>query len=675
MPERNRSSPYKVMAPFAGLDTLHAPRDISPRHASKAVNVLLDKGTIQPRPPLEIDARFSFAPPGKIYAGVDWYSPNFLNARRNLTTVLHHQSGLLTFGASGGGGGLPAARQGSFVFAAGRLYYMDGIKVFRFDGEHWTIAGIPAPSVPPEPSPENQVIYTLPPPPTGTFAWRILTANMVDLPASAALAFNTVYRFAFTFYDADSDSESNPAYTGEVTTPQPPISNDLLPLPFLGFSWGQPPQQRGVTHARAYVRNVSAGQAFYVLWREFPVWQTEGKNFADPLLGNADSGPFAPVKNGVPEFATVGWYYKNRMFYNDVHDPSLVRFSELGHPGQVDSADWFRLDDDGGQITGMGELAGQLAIVKERSLWVLSGTVGRAKNADIAVGKPLEGFADPELYKTKVTVGCANAAGGNGMIVCSGKAYYNGLDGLYAFDGLIEHNVANHIAPTWREFVGSGTFGHFQAVSYGNDPDRQVLYLVNLSVDNERTKVLAFHYASGAWTTIAPDDPGDNPSCIIQLMGTQDANAPQDPNARPELRPTGLAMAVVRAGTSGFDILVMNDRRTDLPLPACEYESGRLTLIEGRDSHIYSVKWYLNDIEDEGTLPRRLDIGFRTRPRKVDERRSIDLVSSLSAWQKVGEVGSDITVGFRKPLSGDSFWHPDLSVSGFEIDAEPVGQR
>ena len=664
--QRPIASPFKIMGPFLGLDTWHEPRDISARHAVRAENVLLDKGTIQPRPPFEVDARFALHPEGRVYAGIDWYPPAITNALRNLVTVLHVDGSLFSteIGVISG----VKQRQGSFVFAQGRLYYLDGERVFRTDGMHgWSIAGIPPPTTSPSPNATDQQVRTGSPAPSqGAIVWMLTNrAGAAELPAG--LAPNTTYQFGFSWYDANGDSESNAVFTN-------PVSTTGLSFPIFKFLEGTPPPQRGVTHVRAYARNVTAGEVAYVLWYQFSV---SNPNYASryefllPPAGSPETGPFAPYVNGMPEFANVGLYYKSRMLYNDLRDPSKLRYSSLGHPEHVRDVDFETCDDDGGIITGMAEYAGQAVVLKERGAWVLSGSIVRPTNETINTGAALLN-SPHEWYKTKITVGCANAAGGNGAVVLGGRVLYNTVDGFYQFDGVMERNTAERIANTWKAFVGDQTLGRNQAVSYGHDPDRRILYLVNLSVDNERVKVLAFHYDTGAWTTLSPDDPADNPSCILPLVGTQDPGAPQDPSGtgRLELRPVSLALAV-----DGRRILVTNESRDDLPMPKVDYESGRMRLVEGLDGHFYAVKWHLNDVEDAGVRPRLLDVGYRTRPRNIAEFKTLSLTDGLSAWHQVSEEGTDLVVLLKTPDALQTFWHKQVSISGFEVDGEAVGQQ
>lgn len=669
---RDPGSPITITGPFAGLDTRHEPRELSPRHATRAHNVLLHTGTIRPRPPFEEDARFTAFPPGKVYAGVDWYPPRIAPAQRNLVTVLHVGDQLFT--TLGGGISPVQRRQGSFAFAAGNLYYMDGLRVYRYDGDQWAIAGIPPPAVT-GPSINPDQLATLDPGvmPPNQILWGVATGIPSTTSPPAALAWGTTYQFAWTWYDQVHDCESNGYFTLEFTTPN---NTDTNHVAYLLYRWGTPPPQRGVTHVRAYVRNVTAGESFYRLWTQQSVNQSPPYDFTGPLLGSVDTGPFVPYLNSVPEYASVGWFYKNRMFYNDLRYPTRLRYSADGRPEHVDMDNDFEVaDDDGGQFCGMGVQAGQLVCAKERSIWILSGVVLAPTNASVNAGVPRSSIASThEFYQTKAKTGCANAAGGNGLILLDNRMHYNAIDGFYRFNGVEEERVSSLIDPTWKQFVGDQTFGRFQAVSYGHDTQRQILYLVNLSVDTDRVPILAYHYrlngGAGAWTTIGPDDPADNPTCIISLIGTQDPAAPPLPGGLgSELRPSNLVIAV----GDTVRILAINDVRTDLPLPPIEYATGELVVKEGMEAHFYWVKWLVSVLRNI-TGERTLEMGFRLQPENDDIYQTFDMTAATWVRQRIEGYGQSLTLLVRTPQNGTSLWHPDMSITGFGLDAEPVGQ-
>jgi hypothetical protein len=651
------------MGPFLGLDTVHQPREISRRHAVRADNVLVDNGTIQVRPPLVEDTRFAGYPPGKVYAGVDWYPPR-LSAARLAANVVHVGNMLYCNLSVGGLSGLQE-RQGTFAFGDQALYYVDGLRVLRIGGDlimHQV--GIPPPTTTLTPTATDAQIDTgFPPPVQGQILWQVK-----DLPARPiSLQELTEYQFGFSYYDADSGAESNAVFTDNFTT------LDGVSRPRLRIVWGATPTGRHITHVRAYVRNVTAGQTGFVFWFEFPIGSPFPQDYDFLVPGSEITGPFAPTRNGIPEYASVAYFYKSRMYYNDLRNPALLRYSAINQPAHVHPDDFLLADDDG-NVTGLQEQAGQLVVGKERSAWILSGAIVGATNETVATGAALLPSGH-DFYRTKVVVGCANNAGGNGIIpLGSSRVGWNGADGFYTFDGLSETKVSGLIDPTWREFVGDQTWGRNQAVTYGLDPERQLLYMVNLSIDNQRTKVLCCHYGveGGAWTTISPDDPADNPSCILQVVGTRTPADPPEPGGgEAELQPTGLALVV---GTNPFRVLTLRDRDHTLPMPAFAYQGGRVILKEGLDGHFYWVRWFLSNSLPAGVLQRQIEVGFRTSPRNVDEYKVIDLMTGPTAHHKVAEVGSDITVLLRNPQSGDSRWHPNFSIVGFGLDAEPVGQ-
>jgi hypothetical protein len=680
MPERNRVSPLQVRGGWRGLNTTQSPRELGPQDAAVANNVIFRDGAIVPRPPFEVDGQFSpnFGfPVGKVLAAAQWMSPRGTTSDPTRVNVVHVGTVLHAADVNGTAQATMNGvqdRQGSFVFANTRLYYLDRFRVWVLGNTEnnlpaWNIVGIPKPTSRITGGPIGASN-----PGTGEITYLVTT---VPGTFPGALVDNTAYQFGFTYYSSFTDSESNAVLQqGSNFNGVAGAGNSRL----LQLGFGTWPVPYGITHIRVYRRNVTAGEPF-ILFALCPVpgpgqfFQAEGA----PLgilaeFGTFANGPFGPVKNGIPENASVGLFYKGRMFYDDLKNPNLLRYSEDSHPAHVDPLNFVILDDDGGQITGMAELAGQLVILKERSIWILSGVILTTTNESLALGVDV-GANPAELYRTKARTGCANAAGGNGAIVCGTppRVYYNAVDGLYVFDGLNETPVGRQIQPTWREFVGDATLGRQQAVTYSVDPTRRILFMVNLTVDEVRAQILAFHYDLGAWSVLLNDDlSGDNPSCLLQTVGIYDPTAPDDPSEPPtyhELRPTMLAVAV-----GVFRILFMNERRLDLPMPEFEYRTGRLVVVDGLDKHFYAVKWYHDEVLGDG-FAHGLRFGFRTHPRNVEEYKAADLTDGLRTYQKVSESGSDIELIVKNDPSVDARWSPQVRIVGFEADVELIGQR
>jgi len=672
MPERPRVSPLQVRGGWRGLNTTQSPRELGPQDAAKANNVIFRDGAITPRPPFEVDTRFSGFVAANFFAAAEWFSPRLSNGSPGLVSVLHADGVLFATSPSAG---LQAVyngiqeRQGSFIFANTRLYYADGLRVYRLSqGDNnlpaWSIVGMPVPT-----SRITGGAIGLSAPQAGEITYRI---TVVPGTFDGALADNTSWQFGFSYYDVNSDAESNAVLQVGSSFPSGVAGGGNSTLLQIGF--GTWPANYGITHIRIYRRNVTAGEPF-ILFALCPV-PGPGQFFqaeAAPL-GTLANGPYGPVKNGIPANASVGLFYKGRMFYNDLKNPNLLRYSADSHPEHVD--DFEVLDDAGGQITGMSELAGQLVISKERSKWILSGNIVTTTNATLALGDD-PGPNPAELYRTKARTGCANAAGGNGAIVCGTPPmeYYNAVDGLYSFDGLNDLPVARGIQPTWGDFVGDLTYGQNQAVTYSVDTSRRILFMVNRTVDDERAQILAFHYDTKAWSVLSTDDPQvDNPNCLIQVVGTSDPAAPPMPPPNIlnefELRPTILAVVI-----SSLRVLVMNDRRTDLPMPVFEYRTGRLVVVDGIDKHFYAVKWFHDEDPGGDGFDHGLRFGFRTHPHNVEEYKSVDLAGGLHTYQKVSESGSDIELFVKNDPSRDARWSPNVRIVGFEPDADLIGQR
>ena len=283
---RSRVSPFQVRGPWRGLDTTRSPRELGPRDAAVAHNVIFRDGAITPRPPMIMDQGPFTAEvirAGTMTQAVSVLgTPEFLRVRH-----VDYRLG----GDSQGSIDNVNARPGTFVQAQGRLYYFDGLRgyiLFESYGQRaWKRLGIPSPVV-------KQYLGGAPP--AANVLWQInWTTNVIS--AEAALVPSHVYSFAFTWYDQLTDTESNATFTEDVQIPGPVPGRSYI----LQASFNGPPADVLGSRIRAYRRHVTGGQPFWMLIDQPHV--TESGNpwiFAGEPLGNVDVGPFAPVKNGVP---------------------------------------------------------------------------------------------------------------------------------------------------------------------------------------------------------------------------------------------------------------------------------------------------------------------------------------------------------------------------------------
>lgn len=691
MGERSRVSPLSVRGPWRGLVTSRSPRELLPTEAAVARNVLFREGAICPRPPFEEDSFFrqpAYAG-AKVYAGVDWYGivAEGEVAHDKILHVNDRLTGRQVASISG-----VSARPGTFAVANGRLYYVDGMRLYVLSQNAWQIAGIEPPTV--------RQTTTQTAPEAGSVVWEVFNvAGYEVLPGTieylAALQSGSTYEFGFTFFDAYTQIESNATFSTPRSIGSIPVGTRAT----LQIAFGTVPPGHGVTHVRIYRRRTNASESAFVLLAQASLAQHELFRVLDYPIGYDDfgnpspAGPFAPQKNGVLRNASVMMFYKQRMLFNDLRNPTVLRYSADQFPAHVDPSDYLTLDGTD-QVTGMAELSGQAVIVKERGPWILSGPIIAPTNESIALGAGV--VPSPhELYRTKERVGCANTLGGNGAVVCGRPpaVYYNAIDGLYRFDGQnavpASGSQDNHIRPTWRLFLGrTETYGARQSLSYFVDEKRGVLYLLS-QVDDDRVPILAFHYDFGSWTTIdfgtynvldgTSSLLNEQPTSLLQFLGsTQAATLPSGEERQINL---AVATAVYRPGQSRLArVLVMTEGDASQPLPPFRYETGRMNLIDGVGKHFYGFKTFLGTIAD--AYVRRFRSGFRTFPRSQnvfagsrDEYKSLDPVAAPSAYQKVSESGSDITLFWADDPAVEAKWSAAIRITGFEIDAEIVGQR
>lgn len=658
-----------------GLNTVQSAREPGPTWAREAENVLFVDGAICVRPPWIKDAFFDEIIGGvgsRIWAGIDWVGAGAAAGEVQRDRHLHIDTRLAARNITGISG--VAQRSGTFAGGASRLYYADGTTLFMLSQNEWTKAGLPKP---------NPLTAVTPP----NFAGQVLAAGEVcwtidDLGApphaDALLLASTQYEFAISFYDQYTDTESNAAFTGAVSfTPG-------FTTPVFKYRVASIPAGFRVTHLREYRRNISDGEAVHVLRSQPTLAQAiAGYASSGATLGDNVVGPFAPVKNGIVTDASIALYHKERMFFNDLKNPRFLRYSGSGHPGHVDPLDYLLLDDDGGLITGMAILAGQLVILKERSAWILSGTIIAPTNASIATDAGVVPSAH-ELYQTKVKVGCANTNGGNGATVAGtpARVLYNAVDGLYAFNGVEEVPVSAAIRPTWNDFMGgpdgafAGTAGYQQNMSYSLDAEHRILFLCQANFGNvsRGLAILAFHLDTGAWSQLDMGDDatlGGEPTCLIPILGTTMGTNPTG-----ETRSVQLCVAARFSGNLP-QVFVFGeevDADHDQELPFFRYATGNLPIVEGVEKHFYGVKW-LHAKFASAVLLRKISGSFRTQPRDVEEGTVIDFTQASYTQQNVEETGEAISLILTNVPLTDARWHPSMRVVGFEIDVEAIGQR
>lgn len=673
----NRKKAYA--GPFWGLNTTARPRDLGPAWAVDAQNVLLHDGRIRPAWPFT-----PFGPSDIPWPTSDWPTPAIISAYhwdspaagqivvfqieevvvgqpQHSTLYAAHPDGTLVHL-----GGDLAVRPATYVVAYEQLYVLAGDRSYKTDG-----------------SPEGTLRIGIPPPMLGQADLEQIAAGPDEpvLPEGS-------YQYALTAYDASRDVESNPFTFADALTIGAGLSyRARIHLARWG---GQPiPPDRGVTDVRLYRRDVHLGYPFFLLrttksWPRSDALEDPVGTRADPIPGEGSviTGPFAPSKNGVPPRATIGALYKDRMFYNDAgaSRSDLLYYSGFGHPDHVDPDDFVTLEGDPERgVTGMTELAGQLCLLKPRSIWILSGAITGATNETIATGA-----APPQsshlLYRTKAQAGCANRGGGNGAILVGDppRLHYNGEAGLYAFDGVDEVNVGKAIIPTWRAFARHGDdlqAEKNQALTYGVDAVNQILFIANGAQPFGDPEILCYHYARthaqgeqrlGAWTYLRSESQRKRYRCVATTLGDVIAHQPG--------AEAGFYSPVL-VGTETGDLLLANDRATEERIPTFRYESPPLRIMEGQLAHIFQVTWLHDRVVDVEQRPRSLEFGFRSDRLAEFQLETRTTRSAIHQHQRVARETAELALRVQTPtpMGLRTMWHPDLGIVGWVIEYEPAG--
>lgn len=687
--------------PWRGLNTTSDPLQIGEAWAAEAYNVILSEGRLQPGPLWSLSGALTI--PGHLPVGMfhwDRLPASDLppqNAADHVILLKTWQGGTTNVGklwavrinASHEAVVVELAQglsqhQPTWVVANNLVYVLDGSeRPVKTDGtpEGTKTIGIEPPSL----APSGQVSFTL------------VNSGLEQ----GNLALNSTYRVAVTFYDADTDVESNPL-VHEFTTDA--VQDQLMRVSLLNDA--SPPAGRGITHFRVYLalirddtgdqinqplylyRQVDAGglETYIRVFTE----TTTGEPFAPPEAGNAVSGPFAPSLNGLPPAARVGHMYRDRMFYSDPEDDRKLWFSAAGHPDHVASDAWLPLQGDANDsINGMAELGGQLFVLKFASIWGVHGGIEVATNADAALGNIVVPIL-PEIYRTRAAVGCANAGGGNGAIVLGHPPliYFNGVDGWFAFDGSDTRMVSSAILPTWRKFVEFADLqsqyfrvARQQSISYGVDAGRQLVFMACRQIDPDdgaaNPSILCYHYggpSSGAWTVLGHADGGAPswpvPVCCTSLGWTWGGAIQQAGPmvvAQQQPFPQSWHVLTARFGHDGDEIADSDPRFSRMV-----YRTGRIQLSAALAALVYRINWVVGRTPDGSQV--LLAVGHDADGAASPTYLSKAIGGRSRFTQPVGRTCDDLTLYVEMRMTGANF-RRTAGLLGWSIDVERSGQR
>ncbi len=295
-----------------------------------------------------------------------------------------------------------------------------------------------------------------------------------------------VYDFAVSLYDELSDTESNATFANHERSSDGAIGGATFVVALVlekSSVEGVPPGQW--THYRVYCKPVSVvadvsdpatGDSLIGGETQYRLCAQIGKNDADYVATTADAvgialtgqefdnmttgfegavplsvkgiGPFAPIKNGIPPKSTAIVAYDSKILWAS---GSKIYFSEDLKGGTVAELD-FVIPGEGREeeIKYMTVYQGRLVIFRETEIYVLSGSIARQSNDSLVLGQPppLISFA---IHQPVDYAGCINR-GGIGAVEAGGTLFFNGFDGLYAFNGLTAIKVSDRVDLYYREF-------------------------------------------------------------------------------------------------------------------------------------------------------------------------------------------------------------------------------
>jgi hypothetical protein len=680
-----------------GLNTRLTPRQLPAAFATVAHNVLVSDGRIRPRAPWRsmLGEGQGFADEGvTVLSLFQWRTPDGL--RTLVKTRRPGQPGALW----------AVHENGDLVALAGNLsgwaaqFLIVGDTCYVIDGSQRMVKVKNDMSVvsvgigPPSKMHENPALL-----PTGLvgFGWEYEAASFQ--PVAGVL--NGTFSYAVTYRDSTTGVESNPVYSLPVTC------SGHAPQIFFNRS-ELPPALSGIDEVRIYRRNDTLSQPFY----RYLGWDSVGgvvqevdpfgadQVFVDRRLDSEISasdvsiGPFAPSRNGLPPRSRCAAWYNDRMFYAAIDKPGRLYYSELGYAdhvateesGEVDAPAFVNMT--GGQSDGINGLlakAGQLYVGQERGVQVLSGVIVAPDNLTRAVGTADFELAESphQTFSTRSDVGPMETFGNN-LVSAAGTLYFAAEAGLFAFDGDSSVNVSSQrIAPTWRDFVRRrlGVSSPAALITFAHDAQDGILYVASFrpgpSHYAESPPILAYHYATGAWTTlsegVAPDV-YSTVSCVASAIA--EAETLQ-----------GDATALTRQCAllvGGMDGRVASstdtDRDTvdgrDVPAAPFRWETGDLAVTPSVRKHFYAAKIHLHRTKAAFGSSPMVDLGYRLDGGNVQFRKTVSLVGAAPTRRvPIGRTGQDVRLVIRKSDAWERGWSPDAGIIGFELDVELVGQR
>ena len=715
-----RISPIQHHGPFLGLNDTVSSRELPPAFSTVAHNVLLHEGRIRPRAPWrQIGATL---PSGhRVLSIFHWHVRE--RDRQPLVFVKSSNHGsnlgagkLWQIDTAGATGQDPTAQdlvQGmspwpaQFLVVGKTLYVIDGgEKMARVTLD--PIVGTRLGILPPtrataqyDPNIDKSRMAG------GNVAFGWDFPDDIDSSKWLGTSLNGVqatlvgnFSYAVTFRDPKNGRESNPVYSETAVFPNNQFVKIRMNEKSIGGSSNRAPADAGIGEFRVYRRNNSPQVSFYRLVAD---WRTTGKgtpfgdgdnfqpdpfndsqtffdNLADEdiLVSNVNQGPFAPSRNGIPPAARCAAFYNDRMFYGPVDQPGKVFYSETGQPDHVDGGAFLDVTgDQSDDINGMLAVGSQLFIGKARGIHIHSGFIIAETNDSRAHGVLASELAKSShlLFKTKSDIGPMTGFGNNFVLAGQPGSIHFGTDaGLFSFDGNSSRNLsAALIEKAWRDFIQRGSGFHTQArLTFAVDPHKRILYACNGRAGSVvGVPILAYHYTSGAWTTVSerdrPEELSDI-SCVATSLGDKplDSEIPTF-----DLRPASL---MVGFGNRKVEVSSESED-ADIAATPWVYETGDLAVEPTLRKHFFLVKVMLKRTNRFwGDLPA-VSVGYRLNGGTLISRKTLNLATDnpvrVVALQREAH---DLRLVFQRSNQWIKGWSPDVGIEGFALSVELAGQ-
>lgn len=677
-----RISPLQHHGPWLGLNDTVSPRELSPAFATVAHNVILHEGLIRPRAPWRALGGL-VASGHRILSLFHWHERERDRHPLVFAKTTSHGSNL----AAGRLWQLQTAGEADELFSrmspwpaqfhvVGKTMYVidGGEKMARvtLDGISTTRVGILPPQkgnfIDPPGRLEGQVI----------FGWETDQAIFQPFPGPLSGRF----RYAVTYYDQTSGRESNPVISRGLV-----ISN-RAPQIFFNYQT-EAPSDSGIDRVRVYRKNIGLNQPFFRLidnpvpgigidpFAEFQIF-VDVVGDADISVSNVNSGPFAPSRNGIPPASRCAAFYNDRMFYAPLDDPGKVYYSELGQPDHVDGGAFLNVTgDETDDVNGLLAVGSQLHIGKSRSIHILSGAISAATNLSRAQGALDSELAKSShvLFKSKADIGPMNGFGNNFILAGQPGMIIFGTDaGLFSFDGQSSVNLSVAlISKTWKAFIQRGTGFHTQArLTFAVDPHKRILYVCNGRIGNVvGPPILAYHYATGAWTTVSENQAPDQLSAITCVATSLGDRPGEDEVQSFDLREASLMVGFVNRKAE----VSTESEDEDIRATRWLYETGDLAVEPTIKKHFYKAKIMLKRASRFWGNTPAVSVGYRRNGSTFTSRKTLSMINSEPVRVvPLQRQAHDIRLVFQRSDQWDKGWSPEVGITGFALSAELAGE-